>query len=257
MSLFQSSLAQIRIVLVEPAGALNVGSVARVMKNMGLNQLVLVNPQCDPLGTEARLMAVHAGELLATAKVVPGLVEALRGCTRIMATVGRDVDSPIPLEPPRQALPSLLHQSAALVFGREDRGLTNEELQLSQGLIQIPTDSVYPSLNLAQAVGVCCYELWQAQDKRVSGQGESPSSSPRASFEVLEGFYAHWQSLLLKIGYLYPHTAASRMAKLRGLVNRSQPTAAEIALLRGMIHQVEWAISDSAQDHGHNSEKQT
>ncbi|AFY62103.1 RNA methyltransferase [Synechococcus sp. PCC 6312] len=238
-----SPLGQIKIVLVEPAGALNVGSVARVMKNMGLGQLVLVNPECDPLGEQARLMAVHAVEILETAEVVPDLATALMGCSRIMATVGRDMDTNIPLAPPRQTLPALLNHSAAIIFGREDHGLTNQELMLAQCLIQIPTDSTYPSLNLAQAVGVCCYELWQAQADQSALGGEQSSQSPStASFEDLEGFYGHWQSLLLKIGYLYPHTADSRMAKLRGLVNRSQPTAAEIALLRGMLRQVFWAI---------------
>ncbi|MDS3861768.1 RNA methyltransferase [Thermosynechococcaceae cyanobacterium BACA0444] len=238
-----SPLGQIKIVLVEPAGALNVGSVARVMKNMGLGQLVLVNPRCDPLGEQARLMAVHGAEILETAQIVEDLPTALIGCSQIMATVGRDLDTDIPLETPRQALPDLLRCPAAIIFGREDHGLTNQEVMLAQRLIQIPTSSTYPSLNLAQAVGVCCYELWQAQaDQSALGREQSGQSPSTASFEDLEGFYGHWQSLLLKIGYLYPHTAPSRMAKLRGLVNRSQPTAAEIALLRGMLRQVSWAI---------------
>lgn len=238
-----SPLSQIRIVLVEPAGALNVGSVARVMKNMGLGQLVLVSPRCDPLGEQARLMAVHGAEILETAQIVEDLPTALLGCSQIMATVGRDLDTNIPLETPRQALPDLLNQSAAIMFGREDHGLTNQEVMLAQRLIQIPTSSTYPSLNLAQAVGVCCYELWQAQaDQSARGREQSGPLPSTASFEDLEGFYGNWQSLLLKIGYLYSHTAPSRMAKLRGLVNRSQPTVAEIALLRGMLRQVSWAI---------------
>ena len=237
-----SALAQIRIVLVEPAGALNVGSVARVMKNMGLRHLVLVHPHCDPLGDQARLMAVHGADILETAVIVPDLASALVGCTQIMATVGREVDSLIPLETPRQALPDLYNHSAALLFGREDRGLTNLELMLAQRLIQIPTALTYTSLNLAQAVGVCCYELWQAQaEPSIVHRSQSPENTP-ASFEVMEGFFQHWQSLLLQIGYLYPHTVVSRMAKLRGLVNRGQPTAGEIALLRGMLHQMAFAL---------------
>lgn len=236
-----SALTQIRIVLVEPAGALNVGSVARVMKNMGLGQLVLVNPRCDPFGEQARLMAVHGADILEAAKIVPDLPTALIGSSHVMATVGRDMDTKIPRETPRQALPALLHHAAAIIFGREDHGLTNQELMLAHRLIQIPTNSTYPSLNLAQAVGVCCYELWQTQADPTAAYAQS-DLPPTVSFEDLEGFYGHWQSLLLKIGYLYPHTAASRMAKLRGLVNRSQPTVAEIALLRGMLRQVSWAL---------------
>jgi tRNA/rRNA methyltransferase len=105
-----AGLHHIRIVLVEPAGPLNIGSVARVMKNMGLRHLVLVNPHCDPFGTQARQMAVHAADVLESAQQVPTLALALEGCFRAIATTARprDVVPAVPLEPPRQALPWLL-----------------------------------------------------------------------------------------------------------------------------------------------------
>ncbi|MGI0487851.1 TrmJ/YjtD family RNA methyltransferase [Pantanalinema rosaneae CENA516] len=169
-------LANIRIVLVEPAGALNVGSIARIMKNMGLNHLVLVNPQCDPVGAEARQMAVHAPEILETALIVATLPEALKGCQRAIATTGLLRPLATPLEAPRTALPWLLSDeiqsdSAALIFGREDRGLTNEELNYAHRLIYIPSSPVYPSLNLAQAVAICCYELFLLTDGGDGGDG--------------------------------------------------------------------------------------
>lgn len=162
-----AQLDWIRIVLVEPAGPLNVGSVARVMKNFGLGPLVLVNPQCDPLGAEARQMAVHAADVLEQAQRVTSVAQALEGCTRSIATSGRDRLIPLPLGTPRQMLPWLWEgftpahppAPAALIFGREDSGLTNAELHYAQRLIQIPSDETYTSLNLAQAVAVCCYEL--------------------------------------------------------------------------------------------------
>ncbi len=154
------NFSEIRIVLVEPAGALNVGSVARVMKNMGLAHLVLVNPQCDRLGFEARQMAVHAADVLEAAQVVGSLPEALQGCQKAIATTGRDRTTlNLTVEPPRVALPWLLDAPAALIFGREDSGLTNEELNYAQRWIQIPSQPAYPSLNLAQAVAICCYEI--------------------------------------------------------------------------------------------------
>ena len=121
-----SSLDRIRIVLVEPAGALNTGSIARVMKNMGLTQLVIVNPQCEIDGEEATQMAVHAIDLLKSAKIVPDLPTALEGCTRVIATTARERAIPTQLETPRQALPWLVEstESTALIFGREDSGLT-------------------------------------------------------------------------------------------------------------------------------------
>jgi tRNA/rRNA methyltransferase len=103
-----SPLNNIRIILMEPAGALNIGSVARVMKNMGLHHLVLVNPQCDRLGEEARLMAVHAADILEQAEEVPTLPDALKGCQRAIATTARSRSLESPLETPRQALPWLI-----------------------------------------------------------------------------------------------------------------------------------------------------
>jgi tRNA/rRNA methyltransferase len=252
------SLDSVQIVLVEPAGALNVGSVARVMKNMGLSRLVLVNPQCDRLSPEARQMAVHATDVLEAAQEVATLPDALQGCQKAIATTGRDraLAAQFPLEAPAIALPWLLHGAArtALIFGREDRGLTNEELHYAQRLVRIPSSEDYASLNLAQAVAICCYELRMSGDRmsrdRMSGEAPvAPAIAPAlpsdqlASLEALEGYYAKLEALLLKIGYLYPHTALSRMEKLRQLYNRAYPTTAEVAMLRGVLRQMEWALA--------------
>ena len=250
-------LNSVRIVLVEPAGALNVGSVARVMKNMGLSQLVLVKPQCDRLSAEARLMAVHAAELLETAQEVATLPEALQGCQKAIATTGRDraLTNQFPLEPPAIALPWLLTDATqtALIFGREDRGLTNEELYYAQRLIRIPSSDLYPSLNLAQAVAICCYELWQAA--QVPFREAAPIEANLASLDALEGYYQQLEALLLKIGYLHPHTALSRMEKLRQLYHRAYPTRTEVAMLRGVLRQMEWAIAQHNQQPAGNQDE--
>ncbi|MEG4633365.1 TrmJ/YjtD family RNA methyltransferase [Microcoleus sp. AR_TQ3_B6] len=311
--------ANIRIVLVEPAGPLNVGSVARVMKNMGLHQLVLVNPHCDYLGEEARLMAVRAADILETAKVVESLPAALVGCVRAIATTGDDGRSlPTKLEDPADALPWLLEAPSALIFGREDCGLTNAELNRAQRLIRIPSSDAYTSLNLAQAVAICCYELYREEGRRKKEEGRRKTEEGRAKreegrgkteegrakreegrgklepeeasfpgsawerisrgsassitdatdnlstyyqeqlatsqtenpsppltsapLENVEGYYQQLETLLLKIGYLQPHTAASRMEKFRRLYNRAYPTIEEVAMLRGVLRQTEWAI---------------
>lgn len=258
--MLETASAKIRIILVEPAGPLNVGSVARVMKNMGLHQLVLVNPQCDHLGEEARLMAVRAADILENARVVESLPEALVGCTRAIATTGDDRPLPTQREKPADALPWLLEAPSALIFGREDCGLTNAELNYAQRLIRIPSSDAYTSLNLAQAVAVCCYELYRKEDPttaftpieveglRVQRKNEEEGTEPIASatFENLEGYYQQLETLLLKIGYLHPHTAASRMAKFRHLYNRAHPTVDEVSMLRGILRQVEWALKSYA-----------
>ncbi|UBF28880.1 RNA methyltransferase [Kovacikia minuta CCNUW1] len=284
----KTALANIRIVLVEPAGALNVGAIARAMKNMGLRTLILVAPKCDLLGPEARQMAVHAGDVLEAAGVVGTLPEALRGCRWAIATTARPRTLDITLEPPKIILPWLLevahHGNAALIFGPEDRGLNNRELSYAQRFLQIPTSPIYPSLNLAQAVAICCYELFQAsevrsqesaveEDTETQGEGNTGTSSTQssvlspqssasiqhstlktstphtphptpASLDSLEAYYQHLEAVLLKIGYLYPHTADSRMRKFRRLFNRALPSTEEVALLRGILSQIEWAIQN-------------
>lgn len=241
-------LAGLRIVLVEPAGPINLGSIARAMKNFGLNHLVIVNPQCDPLSMEAMTMAVHAKEILASAVLVETLPEALEGCVRVIATAGRDCSWETPLENPRTALPWLLEepeQPVALIFGREDRGLSNEELNYAQRFVQVPTHESYQSLNLATAVAICCYELAQFTEQPKT---QSPSPTEIAPWDVVEAYYQQLESLLLKIGYLYPHTAASRMEKFRQLYNRTHLQKTEVAMLRGILRQIEWAITKGRQE---------
>jgi tRNA/rRNA methyltransferase len=132
----------------------------------------------------------------------------------------------------------------ALIFGREDRGLTTIELNYAQRFIQIPTHPAYTSLNLAQAVAICCYELSQSLPAVGSPAVASPDLAP---LDALERYYQSLEAFLLKIGYLYPHTAPSRMKKLRRLLNRAYPSAAEIALLQGMVSQAEWALQHTRQ----------
>jgi tRNA/rRNA methyltransferase len=255
-------LARIKIVLVEPAGALNIGSIARIMKNMELEQLVLVNPQCDPQDPEARQMAVHAGDLLDKTITVDSLPAALVGCQRAIATTARSRTIPTRLESPEVGLPWLLvpQIDTALIFGPEDRGLSNSELGQAQKFVMIPSNPAYPSLNLAQAVAVCSYELYKTAQKltgnidkpktrvtlheQISNKNNNfkPISFDNAPLDSLEAYYQHLETTLLEIGYLYPHTAAARMEKFRRLYHRANLTVEEVAMLRGILRQIQWAL---------------
>jgi tRNA/rRNA methyltransferase len=260
------TLTNIRIILVEPAGALNIGSVARVMKNMGLNQLWLVNPHCNPRASEARQMAVHGVDVLESAQQVAMLPEALQGCQRAIATTARTRHLPTTLEPPRSALPWLLADdiTSALIFGPEDRGLSNEELNYAQRFVCIPANPEYPSLNLAQAVAVCCYELFQlASPPPQTCHGTSlqalqtrhgTSLHTTASLDAIEAYFQHLEAVLLKIGYLHPHTATSRMEKFRRLYYRAMLTPEEVSMLRGILRQTEWAVQFMPRSEQNNSE---
>lgn len=244
------SLNHIRIVLVEPAGALNVGSIARIMKNMGLERLYLVNPRCDHLGGEAQRMAVHAKDLLQKAIVAPSLTAALTDCQKVIATTARPRHIETTMEEPRDCLPWLLadQRQGAVIFGREDHGLSNEELDCAQRFLTIPINPDYPSLNLAQAVTVCAYELRQiARGKTISAAAPMAPALPEenlASFQNLEGYFQHLEEMLLKVGYLQPHTAAKKMSKFRRLYHRAQLREEDVALLRGILRQVEWTIAE-------------
>ena len=258
----------VRIVVVEPAGALNVGSIARVMKNMGLTELVLVNPKCDRMSEEAIRMAVHAKDVLEKSVVVNSLPAALVGCNRAIATTARTRGIPTKLESPRTALPWLLGKNlnSALIFGSEERGLSNQELNYGQRFVSIPSSPVYPSLNLAQAVAVCAYELYQAslsqetEESKANPNLKQPNLSDNnqsfdslqenksdpiinAPIETLEGYYQDLETVLLEIGYLYPHTVKARMEKFRRLYNKANLNPEEVSMLRGILRQIRWAIS--------------
>jgi tRNA/rRNA methyltransferase len=256
----QNLLGNIRIVLVEPAGALNVGSIARIMKNMGLTNLVLVNPRCDRSSDEARQMAVHAVDVLETAQIVESIPTALVGCQQAIATTVRSRSVPIVLESPATVLPELLvpNIQSALLFGAEDRGLSNDELKYAQRFICIESNPDYPSLNLAQAVAICVYQLYQFYRLDQGGHSlpapVSPSISPpvtaaipdhatNATIEVLEGYYQDLEAMLLEIGYLYPHTAPVKMEKFRRLYNKANLQPEEVAMLRGILRQIRWATN--------------
>ena len=244
-------MSKVRIVLIETAGERNLGSIARVMKNFGLDQLWLVNPQCDRLSEDALHMAVHAPEILENAKVVSSLPDALMGCQRAIATAGRIDKGDLPLLPPDLGLAWLSQvDTSAIVFGAEDRGLSNAEIQHCQQVIQIPTSPDYPSLNLAQAVGICCYQLQllntpNPHSQKLTSQiaQDLLKSAPidLAAREEIEAYYHHLESTLLKIGYVYPHTAFHRLQKIRHIFDRANLTSAEVRMLRGMLRQVNWA----------------
>jgi tRNA/rRNA methyltransferase len=240
----QHPTTNIRIILVEPAGALNVGSVARVMKNMGLTQLVLVKPHCDRHSPEARQMAVHGIDVLEGARCVESLPEALTGVQRAIATTARSRHLPTSLQPPKEVLPWLLEKDchSALIFGPEDRGLSNQELSYAQRFLGIPANPEYPSLNLAQAVAVCVYELYQLRQQPL-GEAEVDELAP---LEQLESYYEQLEATLLKIGYLYPHTVEARMKKFRRLFNRANLNPEEVAMLRGILRQVDWAVAQQS-----------
>ena len=252
---------RVAVVLVQPAGPLNVGSVARLCANFSdgalLLELRLVAPRCDPLDPEARRMAVHGAAWLEQARCFPDLAAALADCGRVVATSGRGAGEPLPLQSPVEALGWLLETAAplrqrpiALVFGREDHGLANGELLQAGRLLAIGTGPGYGSLNLSHAAAVVLQRLHELQAAPgLPGSAAATVLAPRSAPGLpepalrrgLEALLGDAEALLLEVGFLYPHTARARMAKVRQLLQRGQAGEQDVALLRGMVRQLRWA----------------
>jgi tRNA/rRNA methyltransferase len=236
-------LDAVSIVLVEPQNPGNIGMVCRAMKNMGLHQLRLVSP-CDRFHPEALKFAVSARDLLEGALLYSSLADALAdsplsvGTTRRHGKYRPEIYTPESIA--RMIIPELGRYRAALVFGREDNGLTTDELSLCRWHATITTSPNYGSLNLAQSVLIFCYEIFK-------GTGEArPSVGPRelAEVEEYEELFRHMERSLTRIGYLNQQNPAHIMRTFRRLFARAALDSREVAVLRGMMSQIDWAADN-------------
>lgn len=254
-------LERVRIVLVRPRRSGNVGAAARVLKNMGLGELVLVAPRAR-LGAVAARMAVHAQDVLERRRVVPDLAAAVADCVLVAGTAGRDHRA-LPSLHPRAAARELVaaceRGPVALVFGPEDHGLSNADLGQCQRLLRIPTDDRYASLNLAQAVAVCGYELrcaaLEADAKRAGGvrprraratggPGRDDERAPATSGER-EALLEHLAEALAAIGFLSRQNPEHILADVRSLFARAGLTRRDVKIWRGIARQVLWAAGSA------------
>ena len=229
-------LGDIRIVLVQTSHPGNIGAAARAMKNMCLEQLVLVQPAQFP-SAEATARASGADDLLARARCCDSLGEAVADCGFVIGASARLRSLPWPELDPRACAERALTESAdapvALVFGREQSGLTNEELERCHALVHIPSNPDYSSLNLAQAVQVITYELHMAH---LAGQWTgSPPEFPPCTGEAMERFYMHLEQTLIELEFLDPAKPGQLMRRLRRLFQRARPDTNEMNILRGIL----------------------
>lgn len=233
----RSALENIAIVLVGTKYPGNLGAVARAMNNMGISDLRLVRPQCAA-DEESTRMARSGADLLEKARKYSSLRAALRGVRVAVGTTGKTGGHRAEVTSPRKLAPRLLAQAVkqriALVFGPEDTGLVDQDLELCQLLTRIPTHPRARSINLAQSVMILCYELRQSRPDRVE------SKTRLAPVEQVEPMYDHLRSALLKIGFLHPQNTSHMMFTLRRLFGRTGLTEADVALLRGLARQIEW-----------------
>jgi|SRR5579885_1211573 len=230
----------IRIVLVEPSHPGNIGAAARAMKNMGLEQLVLVNPRQFP-HSEASARASGADDVLGKARVVATLAEGIAGCGFIVATTSRTRDQYFRVADVRQAAERVLREArrgpAAVIFGPERAGLTNEQLESAHLLIRIPASDTYPSLNLSMAVQIVAYELFLARGVRID---TAPAVGPLADPADMEKLYQHLSRVLEEIDFRDRTQGGTHlMARLRRLFQRAALDRNEVNILRGILTAVQ------------------
>ena len=234
--------SDIRIVLVQTSHPGNIGAAARAMKNMALGRLVLVSPRQFP-HPEATARASGADDVLAAATVVTSLKEALTGCGYVAATTSRDRDQYFRVVDVRAAAERVVSESrrspAAVVFGAERTGLTNEELETAHALIRIPASPEYPSLNLAMAVQLVAYELFRASVAEVPPSSE-PVAAPLATAEELERLYAHFAEVLEDIDFRdRTQSGTHLMSRIRRFLQRAELDHNEANILRGVLTAVQ------------------
>ena len=243
-------LDNISIVLVNPSHPGNIGSTARAMKNMGLKHLCLVNPDEFPSGT-ATALASGANDILANARVVDTLEEALADSHFVVGTSARVRGVSLPLVDPRSCAETMWQEAqqskVALIFGREDKGLTNDQLQRCHLQVHIPTNEDFSSLNLSQAVQVLVYELrmnmLNAEDAL---EMPKPRTHDLASMDDVERYYDHLHQTLVEIGFLEHGSHEKIMAKLRRMYGRIRPDRVELSILRGILSETQRCISNPA-----------
>ena len=252
-------LDNVRVVMVGTTHPGNIGAAARAMKTMGLSDLRLVTPKIYP-SAEATSHASGAGDILAAARVCDSLDEALEGATLVVGTSARHRRIPWPCLTPRELGQQLEQEPAdariAVLFGREDRGLTNEELHRCNLHVSVPTNPEYGVLNVASAVQLIAYELRLvlADDDTVPKAARANRATmtpprmywdePAASNDAVQHFLDHLERIMVRSEFLDPEKPAQVMTRMRRLFLRARPDRMEINILRGTLVAIDKALDD-------------
>ncbi|MEZ8133448.1 MAG: tRNA (cytosine(32)/uridine(32)-2'-O)-methyltransferase TrmJ [Porticoccaceae bacterium] len=228
------------MVLVNTTHPGNIGGAARAIKNMGLTELYLVQPREFP-APRAVWRAAGARDILTNVKVVESLDEAIAGCGLVVGTSARERRIPWPLINPRECGEKIWSEAAshdvALLFGREDRGLTNSELQKCHYHVHIPSNPDYSSLNLATAVQVLAYEVRMAslQDENGVLPSMDEWDQPLATADELELFHQHLAETMATLKFYDPDNPKQLLTRMRRLFNRTRMDKMEVSMLRGLL----------------------
>jgi tRNA/rRNA methyltransferase len=224
------------------------------MRNFGLTDLVLVAPYTFPTNPEARRLATHGLDVLDSARIVSELGEALSDCVFTLATsaLTAGVVRRGMIGTPAEMMPALLAAAdgghVAIVFGPEPHGLSNDDIGRCHGMLHIPVDPEFSSLNLAQAVTVCCYELRKAWSARITAERNSPAAPIIAPHADQERMFEHLRDALQAAGFLFGTRQDTLMHAMRQLIGQAMPTPHEVRMLHGLARQLLWVASQRRDD---------
>ena len=232
---------------MEPNGPINIGSIARLCANFEVNELRIVSPKCDLFSLEAKKMALRGKKYLENCKIFNNLEEAILDCDLVLASCGRiDISKDFSCESPEDIskwISSFKHiNNMALLFGREDRGLSNSELLFAQRIINIKTSQNYPSLNLSHAVSIILYEINKYSIKNVK---KDVKVFDLASTKQINDSFLEIEEMLIRIGYLLKHTSYAKISKFKQYILKAKTSSHEINVLRGIVHQINWFLNNS------------
>ena len=244
---FKRNFSNLKIILVEPNGPLNVGSVARLCSNFEVEELRLVSPKCNIFSLEAKKMALKGQKYLDHCKIFENLENAIIDCDLVIASCGRiDVSKDLNFESSKDIFEWIFSfkkiKNLAIVFGREDRGLTNNELLLANKTFNIPTSENNPSLNLSHAVSIVLYELNNSSKKNFNKELEVFNL---ASSKQIHDSFVEIEEMLLEVGYLLKHTSRTKISKFKNYILRANTSIHEVNILRGIVHQINWFLNNS------------
>ena len=243
----EKNFSNLKVILVEPNGPLNVGSVARLCSNFEVDELRIVSPKCDIFSLEAKKMALKGQKFLEHCKIFDDLQKAIFDCDLVLASCGRiDVSKDSFFQSSQDIFNWTVSfkkiNNLAIIFGREDRGLTNSELLLANKTFNIPTSQDNPSLNLSHAVSIVLYELNRSSKRKFNKELEEFNL---ASSKQIHDSFVEIEEMLLEVGYLLKHTSKAKIAKFKTFILRANTSMHEINVLRGIVHQISWFLKNS------------
>jgi len=246
----KKNFTNLKVILVEPNGTLNVGSIARLCANFEVNELRIVSPKCDIFSLEAKRMALKGQRYIDNCKIFNNIEKAIFDCDLVLATSGRiDLSKDSSFESPEDISNWIASfdqiNNLAVLFGREDRGLSNSELLFAQKIFNIKTSKKYPSLNLSHAVSIILYELNKCKTKNVK---KDLKVFNLASSKQINESFLELEEMLIKTGYLLKHTSYSKISKFKKYILKANTSSHEINVLRGIVHQINWFINNSKEN---------